>query len=175
MSMVAVRRVSPQEDLESYRPLLVSVISKRVDRDDVEDIVQEALIRALKGIDGLRDPRSQSLWLFKIALRSVFDYYAKRSSARALETRICDTQPEPKNEAFEVYERQQLVERLLEKLSKEERELVNLFFFRDMSVEAIGDIYGIAGSSIRVRLHRIKQKLRGLVCEDEFCAFASCN
>lgn len=173
MSMVAVKQASPQEDLESYRPLLFSVIAKRVDRADVEDIVQEALVRALKGIDGIRDPGSQTSWLFKIALRSVFDYYTKRSSARAIENRMRTTGECRESDVFEVYARQQLVGRLLANLGEEERELVKLFYFDDMSTETIGEVYGMEGNAIRVKLHRIKEKLRDIASACEMSTYDS--
>jgi RNA polymerase sigma-70 factor, ECF subfamily len=45
---------------------------------DAEDALQDALLRAWRGLDGLRDPGSLRTWLYRIATNSCLDAIARR-------------------------------------------------------------------------------------------------
>jgi RNA polymerase sigma factor (sigma-70 family) len=48
-------------------------------------------------------------------------------------------------------------------LTEEDRRLVRLRYALDLSDVAIGEMLGIAGATVRVRLHRIRKRLHKLV------------
>lgn len=59
-------------------PLLYTVVGRALDgHADVDDVVQESLLRALRGLDQLRDPGSYRSWLVAIALRLVRERYRR--------------------------------------------------------------------------------------------------
>lgn len=54
------------------------------DRTDAEDLLQDTLVRAMRGYDGLRDPAAARAWLFTIATNCVRDRW--RARGRELDT-----------------------------------------------------------------------------------------
>jgi RNA polymerase sigma-70 factor (ECF subfamily) len=52
------------------------------DRDDVDDIAQETLLRLYRSVDTLRDARALEAWAFRIARNAIADHY-RRPGGRA--------------------------------------------------------------------------------------------
>ena len=54
----------------------------------------------------------------------------------------------------------ELVKRLLEKLPENERAVVTLFYFDEMSTREIGKFMGVSVNTITSRLHRARKRLQ---------------
>jgi RNA polymerase sigma factor (sigma-70 family) len=62
------------ELVAAYLPLVYNIVGRALDGHlDVDDVVQETMLRAVNGLDGLRDPESFRSWLVAIAMRQVRD------------------------------------------------------------------------------------------------------
>src|ERR1700760_2835423 len=67
----------------AYLPLLYNIVGRAMNgHADVDDVVQETLLRVIRGIRDLQDPRAFRSWLVAIAVRQVRTYYAARSNAQ---------------------------------------------------------------------------------------------
>lgn len=57
-------------------PLVYNIVGRALGgHADVDDVVQETMLRMLRGLEGLRDPGSFRSWLVAIAIRQVRDRY----------------------------------------------------------------------------------------------------
>ena len=66
-----------------YLPLVYNVVGRALDgHADVDDVVQETMLRCVTGLRGLRDPASFRAWLVAIAVRQVRDRQADPYRAR---------------------------------------------------------------------------------------------
>ncbi|MBC9715995.1 sigma-70 family RNA polymerase sigma factor [Streptomyces sp. TRM66268-LWL] len=72
-----------QADLvTAYLPLVYNVVGRALDgHADVDDVVQDTMLRALRGIDGLQDPLRFRSWLVAIAVNQVRRHWQARQSA----------------------------------------------------------------------------------------------
>ena len=62
-----------------YLPLVYNIVGRAMNgHPDVDDVVQETMLRALRGIGDLRDPAAFRSWLVAIAMRQVRDSYRDR-------------------------------------------------------------------------------------------------
>jgi len=62
-----------------YLPLVYNVVGRAMNgHPDVDDVVQETMLRALRGVRDLRDPTAFRSWLVAIAIRQVRDSYRDR-------------------------------------------------------------------------------------------------
>jgi len=71
-------------------PRLYSLARYLVD-DDAEDLVQECLIKAYQGFDGLRDPQAAHAWFTKIMVNCARDRFRQRQR-RLAETPLGDVE-----------------------------------------------------------------------------------
>jgi RNA polymerase sigma factor (sigma-70 family) len=63
----------------AYLPLVYNIVGRAMNgHPDVDDVVQETMLRAVRGIGELRDPAAFRAWLVAIAMRQVRDSYRER-------------------------------------------------------------------------------------------------
>lgn len=83
--VAAARAGDPQaqDDLVSaYLPLVYNIVGRALNGSvDVDDVVQDTMLRALDGLGGLRDDDSFRSWLVAIAMNRVRAYWQARRSA----------------------------------------------------------------------------------------------
>jgi RNA polymerase sigma factor (sigma-70 family) len=62
-----------------YLPLVYNIVGRAMNgHPDVDDVVQETMLRAVRGLADLRDPAAFRSWLVAIAIRQVRDSYRDR-------------------------------------------------------------------------------------------------
>lgn len=82
-----MRRVLPSQLVE-YRPHLLRYALSEVGKKEVaEDIVQEVLLAALKGIDGFSGRSSVRTWLTAILINKIADYWRAAFREVSIEAR----------------------------------------------------------------------------------------
>ncbi|MFD5714931.1 sigma-70 family RNA polymerase sigma factor [Streptomyces pharetrae] len=68
--------------ISAYLPLVYNVVGRALDGSvDVDDVVQDTLLRALDALGGLRAPESFRSWLVAIAMNQVRTHWHDRQSA----------------------------------------------------------------------------------------------
>ena len=67
-----------------YLPLVYNIVGRALSGDlDVDDVVQETMLRVVHGIDGLRDPNRFRSWLVAITVRQINDRWRARRAGPA--------------------------------------------------------------------------------------------
>ena len=133
--------------------------------EDARDVVQDAYLRAYKGIRRFRGDAAFSTWLYRITANCASTYLGKRTKARhddlPDDAPIIDERPEvdPVGRADQEEDRQRLAE-ALGHLPPDMRAVVVLRDVYDLSHEAIAEELGITEGAAKVRLHRARRKLR---------------
>lgn len=124
---------------------------------EAEDIAQDALLRAWRRRSTLREADRRNQWLATIVRNEAFRQHAR-------------VRPDPTSE-IETYEGAEdaqvvaTVERAdlhaaLKRLSERDRELLVLRYEEDLTQSAIASRLGIPEGTVKVRLHRARDKLR---------------
>ncbi|MGW3206031.1 sigma-70 family RNA polymerase sigma factor [Streptomyces sp. NPDC001135] len=68
--------------VNAYLPLVYNIVGRALNGSvDVDDVVQETMLRALDGLDGLRTPERFRSWLVAIAMNQVRVHWEHRRSA----------------------------------------------------------------------------------------------
>ena len=135
-------------------------------REDAEEVVQDAFIKAYRNLKGFRRDSRFSTWLFRIVYNTAL---SKRRSRKPGFQRIDDllvVQEDPDRTADERenhHERGLMLERAMQQLPEDERALITLFYLNESTVEEIHDITGLTKSNIKVKLFRARKKLRDFV------------
>jgi RNA polymerase sigma-70 factor (ECF subfamily) len=124
------------------------------DRGLAQDAAQEACATILRKIRTLRSADAFDAWVYRVVMREagrVRRRYASRDEHRAeLSTQSDDAS------TIDVW-------RALDALPPELRDVVILFYFDDLKTEEIAAILGVAHPTIRTRLGRARDRLRGLL------------
>jgi RNA polymerase sigma-70 factor, ECF subfamily len=152
------------------RPLLHS-------HADVEDILQQTLLRALENVDRLDSVRVFRAWLTQIAVNEVRLRWRRRSyRARhySLDERIveggdnlmplelADTREDPM-EQLSRRELRTLLDRSLKRLTRNNREVFVLRELGELSTEQTAEALGLPIGTVKTRLHRARMQLRRML------------
>jgi RNA polymerase sigma-70 factor (ECF subfamily) len=131
------------------------------DRGRAEELAQEALVRAWRGLAAWRRESSFSTWLFALAA-NVFRNDLKRFPALNLPIDDIAEPSRPAHQHAEVEEksRDEAVRRAVLALPKRYREPVVLFYFYEKDVAAAALTMGLPQGTVKARLARARELLR---------------
>lgn len=126
-------------------------------RDDGDDLFQEALVRALAKIEGLRDDRAFRGWLYRVIISVHRDRYR-----RAFWQRLLPLTSEPATTGSHEDElgAAERARAALATLAHEPREAIVLHDIEGWRVEEIAALEGTSVSAIKSRLSRGRDRLR---------------
>src|SRR5688572_32929327 len=83
--VVAAQGGDPQareELVAAYLPLLYNIVRRALGgHADVDDVVQETLLRVVRDLPALREPNSFRSWLVAIAIRQIGSYRERQRTA----------------------------------------------------------------------------------------------
>jgi len=133
--------------------------------EDARDVVQDAYLRAYKGLKRFRGDSSFSTWLYRITANCASTQLGRRNRHRhedldeeaPLADERAETDPELRATAESDRER---VSAALRALPPRLRAVVVLRDVYDLPHEAIAAELGISEAAAKVRLHRARRKLR---------------
>jgi len=127
---------------------------------DAADVVQDSLRKLVHS--GQYDARRghARAWFLKVVRNGALDvlHGRKQHDAEAVDA-LADAAPAP-DEAAARGEMNRLVRRELEALPEEQREIILLRDFHDLSYAEIAEVLDLAPGTVMSRLHRARQALR---------------
>lgn len=152
--------------------LLVSLYQRRVVRlayrlmgwnADVDDVVQDVFLRALRNARGYRGEGSLWTWLTRITINCCRAHQRRRmileKFRRALSRRRAAASPPSDCQAIS-NERARQVRTAVAALPSRDREVVVLFYLEQRPIAEIAALLNTSANAIEVRLHRARSKLR---------------
>lgn len=133
-----------------------------------EDLCQTIFVKMVLGLPRLKSPEIFESWLFKIARNVCMDHH--RGRMRWL--RMFDPyQPWhdtiAESDSGINHERMEAITRAFAKLSRPQRELLNLSLEGRRSHREMAKIAGIGTAALKLRLFRARERLRRIVLKGE--------
>lgn len=135
-----------------YGRMVHGVVLARVPRDQVEDLVQEVFLKAMKQLGALREPAAFGGWLAMIARHVAFD--SRRRARDTVELSDDLAAHDPGDAEAES------VLGLIRTLPEAYREPLILRLVEGMTGPEIAERTGLTPGSVRVNLHRAYTMLR---------------
>ena len=148
----------------SLRAFLLSHIRNQ---SDVDDVLQEALIKTFKNLHTLSSDEKIKPWLFQIARNAMIDHYRRknREASVSIKDLWYDESQDTTEHAFEA-----CVEPFLAALPDETRELLSAVELRGISQKDYAQELGISYSTLKSRVQSGRKQLRQLF--DQCCDIA---
>jgi RNA polymerase sigma-70 factor (ECF subfamily) len=139
--------------------------------DDASDVVQDAYLRAYRGLRRFRGDSQFTTWLYRITVNCSANLMAKRARTRtealSEDDPIMDIRPDsdPEQRMAGEDERARVV-RALAVLPWRLRQVIVLRDIYDLPHGSIATELGISEAAAKVRLHRARRRLRELLAPD---------
>lgn len=133
-------------------------------RDDADDALQSAFVRAFRKLSECRDPNRFGAWLYQIVLNECRTYAFRRDRR---ERRMVRDEAEMYDAAgtaiIEEVETVSEIKRAVDQLDVEQREAFLLKHVEDMSYEEMAVLTGASVSALKMRVKRACDRLRTLL------------
>lgn len=139
--------------------------------DDARDVVQDAYLRAYRGLRRFRGDAQFTTWLYRITANCSANLLAKRARHRtdplAEEEPVVDLRPEidPERRVAGSDDRARIASALAE-LPWRLRQVIVLRDIYDLAHGAIAKELGITEAAAKVRLHRARRRLRDILAAE---------
>lgn len=164
---------------EYERPIYLLCLRMMGSHEDAQDCAQEALLRAFRAFDHFRQEASPKTWLYRIAYNTCIDELRRRRGVVSLDSLRDDGFDVPDEKATNAYERlaQQeryaLLQSAVEKLPEDQRAVLILRDFQQLSYDEMAETLKQPVGTIKSRLNRAREKVKKLIEQAEQNAAAS--
>lgn len=156
--------------LKYQKPIYNLTLRMTGNPDDAFDLTQEAFIRAWKAIDSVRADGAFSSWLYRLASNVCIDHLRamKRKKTVSLvfeedgEEQTMDVpDPSPSPEELVLLKAdRECVERAMNELAVEQRQVLTLRLINGLSYEQISEILDVPEGTVKSRISRAREALR---------------
>lgn len=165
--------------VDRYREKVFAMIARRVPRDDIEDVAQEAFVRIFRGLAGYAPVKPFENWLATITLRCCCDYWRAAGRRRErtapgglgpeqldwLEQVLAATSEEAFRALSFHHEAEELLSVTMNRLDAEDRMLIELVYWEDRPLAEAAEVLEWGLPKTKVRLMRARRTLRNIIAD----------
>lgn len=152
--------------------LFAAMLAVLGNRQDAEDVTQEAFTKAFLKLNAFQAKSSFFTWLHRIAFNLAIDLRRRDARSRSIgkvsmeiaSDELRSAEPSPLD-ATEQNETQQKIYAALAMLDSERRSVITLRDLQGMDYSEIAQVLEIPIGTVRSRLHRARLELRDLLAE----------
>ncbi len=162
---------------DAYRPRILRYLTRIVGQAEAEDLTQDVLIKISNGLQRFRGDASLSTWIYRIATNAAFDKLrgpgARSVQHEAHGAAAAESEPDPAQERGFLEasvpsveagairgEMSRCVREFVDRLPDNYRTVIVLSELEGFSNAEIGEITGLTLDTVKIRLHRARERLR---------------
>jgi len=154
-----------------YHDAIFNFIYRMVhDRQQVEDLTQEAFIKAFSSLKNFNDEYAFSTWLYKIATNNSIDFIRKRklqmySIDKPIESKDSDYTFELPDDSYEADkdlisdQRTKLLNAAIARLPEKYQKVIRLRHVEEKSYEEIAEILNLPIGTVKAHIFRAREVL----------------
>ena len=155
--MKNVKEKQFEELVKQYKRTIYSVCYMfSRDKEEINDLFQEILVRLWLGFDQFEQRSSVNTWVYRIALNTAIN--SDKRAKRRPQTVPLSTDIDPYDPQDSSLEQIRQLYALINQLDVMDRGLV-LLWLEGIGYDEIAAIMGITVANVGIKLHRIKEKL----------------
>jgi len=136
-------------------------------REDAEDVLVEALVKAYKHLDQLRDIATFRAWLAQIARRVCWQLKQREALQPLLQLSVVEEEgreipsgEQPLEQQIALRQMSSLLHEAVDKLSEEYRSVYVWRDLEDVPAKEVAKRLGISIAAVKSRLHRARESVR---------------
>jgi RNA polymerase sigma factor (sigma-70 family) len=153
--------------VERYQNYVFTLVLRfNENREDAEEIAQDVFVKAYRSLADFRGDSKFSTWLFTITRTTCISFLRKKKlDTLSLDNERTGLQVENRESGFnanlvEQKSRHAMLNRAIAMLSPDDAQVLNLFYKGDQTLEEIGKIMRLDPNTVKVKLHRARQRLK---------------
>ncbi len=144
-------------------PMVLGYLRRFVARDEGEDVLQRVFYEVWRNRDRYDPSRSLEAWVLAIARKRAIDLLRRRHANVVPIEDLRDIAGDDGRELAERYARASEVRGALERLPREQREVLTLAYFGDLTQTEIADRLGVPLGTVKARTFRGLRRLADIL------------
>jgi RNA polymerase sigma factor (sigma-70 family) len=144
-------------------PMVLGYLRRFVARDEAEDVLQRVFYEVWRYRDRYDPTRSLEAWVLGIARKRAIDQLRRRHAKVVPIEELRDIAGDDGRELAERYARASEVRGALEHLPREQREVLALAYFGDLTQSEIAERLGVALGTVKARTFRGLRRLADIL------------
>jgi len=171
--------------LQKYQGHVFKIIKKHIPHEQSEEVAHDVFVRAYKSLSGFKNTSSFQHWLSSIAVRTCYDFWRKTYRNREIPISVLSEKQQHWIEAVTAeqahrsfseqearQEAQEVLTWALNKLSAEDRMIVELIYLEGLSGKDAAELLGWSVTNVKVRSFRARKKLEKLLRKNGIPSFS---
>jgi RNA polymerase sigma factor (sigma-70 family) len=153
--------------VERYRNYVFTLALRFTgNREDAEEIAQDIFVKAYRSLADFRGASKFSTWLYTIVNNSCISFLRKKKlMITSIDHAHTQVQLEDRESVFkantiEQKSRHAMLNKAIGLLGPDDHQVISLFYKGEQSLEEIGRIMGLEPNTVKVKLHRARQRLK---------------
>ncbi|KZN33689.1 RNA polymerase sigma factor SigZ [Pseudoalteromonas luteoviolacea] len=143
-----------------YRQSLKAFLHTKVaSPNDVDDLLQDVLLKTHLAIENLHKPTSVKAWLFQIAHNTVIDYYRKNGIHSNAQQEITWYNEAERNIKKELA---QCIKPFIQQLPEQSAYLLEVIELEGKSQKQLADEMGLSYSTLKSQVQKARKELHGV-------------
>ena len=164
--------------LKKYESHVVRIVTRHIPFDKVEEVAQDVFVRVYKSLPNFKRDGSFKQWLSTITVRTCYDFWRKHYQYREipvsslsekhqvwLEETMATRSSQSFDERDSHKEAREILDWALDRLSPEDRMVLELVYLEGYSVKEAAELLGWSTVNVKVRSFRARKKLYKLIKE----------
>ena len=162
----------------SFRPKILRYLTRFVGEDEAEDLTQTVMVKVSKSLRNFRGDSTLSTWIYRIATNTALDRLRSHatkwtsqqsgstgilteSEVESVESRIAFEEKAPSVEATVIRrEMNECIGEFIDRLPETDKAVIVLSELEEFKNSEIAEILGISLDTVKIRLHRARERLR---------------
>ena len=140
-----------------------------IGHDDANDVLQNSLIRAWKGLNGFRQDAQLYTWLYRIATNESLSFLEQKKKKAAVsldEVPEWMTEQLRAEEGFDSNKMEWKLQIAIQQLPDKQKLVFNLRYFDEMPYEEMSRILGTSVGALKASYHHAVKKVERSMLED---------
>ena len=124
-----------------------------------EEVAQDAFVKAYQALPTFQRDAKFSTWLYRIVVNQALMYRRKKRPEHTSEFPVDVPIGGAANAELLAQERRQYLDQAMAQLKEEDRLLLTLFYFQELSLEEIAEVVQKPVNTLKVNVHRCRARL----------------
>lgn len=155
------------ELVSRYQGYVFTLVMRMIkSREDAEEVAQDVFVKAYRSLADFRGEAKFSTWLYTITNTTCITFLRKKKlDIHSLDNEKLFEVADSKDSGFranmvEQKSRVNMVNEAIAMLSRDDAEIITLFYKAEQNLEEIARILAIEANTAKVRLHRARTRLK---------------
>ena len=131
--------------------------------DDACDAIQEALMSSYKSLGTLQNKEYFVTWITRILINKCYDIISKNKKISFVDGEVTESTLG----YYDTYKVESSLEATLNKIDKDLKEVVVLYYYDELSVSEIANILLIPDGTVKSRLSRARSQISMIIKKEE--------